>query len=219
MAIAFDSATNPVISVSGTTLTFAHTCTGADRKLFVGVFARNLTVSSVTYGGDSLTEIGVRQGPQGGSNDYISMFYLDAPSSGSNNVVVTLASGGLQIAGATSYTGCGTGIDAFAENNNTSESTTTTTLTTTVDNAWVMGMVRGGSSANTSASTGTVTRANTNNFFQMYDKNAPVSPAGSASIVSTQSNQSTMAKIASFAPAGGGGGGVIQPRFKGFSRP
>lgn len=213
MAIVFDAATNPSL-VSAASITYAHTCTGTDRILFVGVFARNQTVSSVTYAGVTMTEVGARVGPQGGANDYISMFVLPNPASGSNNVIVTIAGSAVLISGAVSYTGAAqTGQpDAYTDNDNTTESTTTTTVTTVADNCWVMGMVRAGTSGTTTAGTGTTQRANTAGYFQMYDKNGPVTPAGSASIITTQVNQQTMAKAASFSPATGGGGATFIPR-------
>jgi hypothetical protein len=202
MAIAFDAATNPALA-SATSLTFSHTCSGSDRILFVSAFVRNQVISSITYNGVSMTEIGTREGPQGGSSDYISLYYLVAPATGVNNVVITIPSSAVIIGGSVSYTGASqTGQPDNSQNNNTTvEATTTTTLTTVADNCWVMGMVRAGSDGNTSASTGTTLRANTAGYFQMYDKNGPVTPAGSASIITTQVSQTTMAKIASFAPS------------------
>lgn len=207
-AIAFDAATNPALA-SATSLTFAHTNTGSDRILFVGAFIRNQIPSSVVYNAAAMTEIGSREGPQGGANDYISLYYLVGGATGSNNVVITIPSSAVIIGGAVSYTGASqTGQpDNSANNDTTVETTTTTTLTTVADNSWLMGMCRAGTSGSTSAGSGTTQRANTAGYFQMYDKNGAVTPAGSASIICTQSSQTTMAKIASFSPATGGGGG------------
>ena len=187
MAIAFDAATNTSL-VTSTVITYNHTCTGTDRILFVGVFARNQLVTAVTYAGATMTEVGAREGPQGGSSDYISLYQIVNPASGTNQVSVTIAASAVLISGSVSYTGAKQSgqPDNSANNNDTAEATTTTTLTTVADNSWLMGMVRAGTDGVTNASTGTTQRVVGTGHFQMYDGNGLITPAGSASIVTTQ---------------------------------
>ena len=102
MAIAFDAAS----SASGnsvSSLTWSHTCTGADLILIVGVswFGSARTVSGVTYAGTALTSVGSAN--SGGQK--MEIFRLVAPATGANNVVVTMSSAGETVAGAHSYTG------------------------------------------------------------------------------------------------------------------
>lgn len=198
--IAFDSATNPAIQNPGTTLTYAHTCSGSNRFLYVGVLTGNATVSSVTYNGVAMTEIGSRTAV---GSHFISHYYLIAPATGSNNVVVTVASSVLIISGATSYTGVAqtSPIDASATNAETTETTTTTNLTTTTDNCWTLLTSRGATDGNTNAGTGTTQRADTAGYIQLFDSNGVITPAGSTSLQTTQSSQSTAHQMAAIKPA------------------
>lgn len=93
------------------TLTFAHTSTGTNLVLVVGVSlnisGRNsTTIGTVTYGGASLTPAGTAIT---NSNRVSQIFYLIGPPTGANNVVVPLnISGGGTIgivAGAVTFTG------------------------------------------------------------------------------------------------------------------
>lgn len=200
MAIAFDAATNPALANS-TSLTYSHTCTGSDRILYVSVMMRNMTITGVTYNGVSMTEIGSRV--LIGNNDYLAHYYLIAPATGANNVVVSGSASNIIISGATSYTGCAQSSQPDANNNRavTTTSTLTTSLTTVADNSWAVLSARGNSTGNTTAGTGTTQRANTNGYMQMYDGNGAVTPAGSTSLNTTQTSQPIVHLMASFAPA------------------
>lgn len=89
--VAFDAATSGTKTGTASSLTFAHTCTGSDRGLFVGVGAEQgggITVTSVTYAAVGMTEKW---------NAIFSVFFthggftLVAPSTGANNVVITMS--------------------------------------------------------------------------------------------------------------------------------
>jgi hypothetical protein len=110
VAIAFDAATDGGLDLAGP-LTFAHTVSGSDRVLFVGVFGSTVfvdatgnDVTGVTYNGAAMTER-TRQLEQGdGVNDrWCYLFSLVAPDTGTHNVVV--GGSGVQGAIAASYTG------------------------------------------------------------------------------------------------------------------
>lgn len=80
----------------GTTLSWAHTCTGNDRLLIVHVtFDRasggTPTVSGVTYNGVAMTVLVADSGSQ---NARMSCWYLVAPANGANTVQVTWSGSG-----------------------------------------------------------------------------------------------------------------------------
>ena len=93
MAIAFDAAARTDAGANQTTATVSHTCTGSDRILFVQAISNDDgdTVTGVTYNGVAMTKIGSSVGvpPAGSSSNFLSMWYLIAPATGANNVVVT----------------------------------------------------------------------------------------------------------------------------------
>lgn len=197
--IEFDAATNPALA-SATSLTFAHTCTGSNRILLVGTMVRTTTISGVTYAGVSMTAIGSRELVTGA--DYIQWFYLIAPSTGANNVVISLNASNVILGGAVSYTGVKQSgqPDAVINNAVTTEATSTTTLTTIANNCWTVMLTRANDDGNSSAGTGTTRRANTAAYIQLYDSNRPITTAGSTSLVNTQVSQPTATQMVSLAP-------------------
>jgi hypothetical protein len=90
---AFD-ASSTAQSAFSSSLTFSHTCSGADRVLFVAVN----TGSGVTYNGVSMTAV------ETGDADK-RLYALVAPASGTHDVVVSLPSPAAILAVAASYTG------------------------------------------------------------------------------------------------------------------
>jgi len=103
--ICFDAASTST-PASAASFTWSHTVgTGANRILIVGVSIRNSssqTVTSVTYAGAPLTNIGVQAN---GDVVRIEMWRLVNPPSGTANVVVTLSGQAKAVCGATSWTG------------------------------------------------------------------------------------------------------------------
>ena len=108
MAIAFDAAATGV-QPFGTGLTYAHTCTGTDRALFVTV-AAGANVSGVTYGGVAMTILS-------GTGTGLVLAGLLNPASGTNNVIISLAGTETCNATSASYTGVDqtTGWDNLAD--------------------------------------------------------------------------------------------------------
>lgn len=94
-------------SGTGTSLTYGHTVSGSDRILVVGVTLYSdstQTVSTVTYGGVSLTLISGCTAEQ--ADIRTEQWYLIAPAAGTANVVVTLsATSGAIASTAVSFTG------------------------------------------------------------------------------------------------------------------
>lgn len=106
MAIAYD--TNSDFGgwqAGATSKTWSHTCSGSDRILVVYVTVSpgvgSVEPTSVTYNGVSLTKLG----SVAGSSSNIGLWYLLAPASGANNIVVTFASATAWYSWAQSFNG------------------------------------------------------------------------------------------------------------------
>jgi hypothetical protein len=203
MAIAFDAASGGSNGGSGNTVTFSHTCSGSDRILFVGVGDYNGDfVTGVTYAGVSMTLI-AKQGYNSNTN-YEYLYYLVAPATGANNVVISRStSSGWCVGDSASYTGVKqtSPIDAYTTKEFTSADGTslTTTLSSVADNCWfVLGM---NSQRNLTASTGVTARHQQITQSFIGDSNSPKTPAGSYSMTVTISQANASASVmASFAP-------------------
>lgn len=93
MAVAFDKSTASNNNPNVSSVTFAHIVSGSNRALvvFIGAYdpitPTDRVVSSITYGGVSLTLL--RATPDGGGGG-LETWYLNAPATGTNNVVVTM---------------------------------------------------------------------------------------------------------------------------------
>jgi hypothetical protein len=103
MAVAFDAASSSSSAGAQTSLTFAHTTTGTDRALGVGVSINTPDdPTSVTYNGVGMTKEATQDLADG---DNSSLWELEAPAEGANNVVITTPNSQLIVAGAVSVTG------------------------------------------------------------------------------------------------------------------
>lgn len=202
MAIAFDNAVYGGLVNPSSSQTYAYTVgTGSNRILFVGVVA-NVSITGVTYGGMAMTFI---SSSQNGSDLTAYLYYLIAPASGSNNVIVSAGSSGVILSGAVSYSGASqTGVpDASHTAIATGVTSWSDSVTTVADNSWAIAMIR--ENVGRSATVG----ANTNNRvdggghgFHMVD-GGPKTPAGSFALnISSFSGVSlnTADIMASFAP-------------------
>jgi len=103
MALAVDSTSEGYDNSSGSSLTWAHTCTGSDRLLVVVISESRAITPTATYNGDAMT-LAVSK-TNGNSRSYI--FYLINPDSGSAyNIVISLgATITYRQAAAVSFTG------------------------------------------------------------------------------------------------------------------
>lgn len=207
MAIAFDAATNGVPAFYFPTCTFAHTCSGADRVLFVSYQGDNGAadlVTGVTYNGVALTHVASFLN---NNNRWIGLWYLVNPAAGANNVVITVSANSVLFPIAWSYTGAiapeanATGTKAGGAGN------VTLTVTTLTDQAWVVGaVVSSASGGGLSAGAATTERQDLGDIAS-YDGNAPVSPAGSSTLTIATTAGLADGICVSLPPAGGGGGG------------
>lgn len=202
------SADNPT-----TQLTFSHTVDSNMENTLLVVHvgradARNIT--SVTYAGVDLTQ---ELEQDSASNTGVETWYLVAPSTGTNNVVVNIDSSSFIMASATTYAGVDqtNPIDA-SDGDSTATTTHTTTATSTVDDVW-------GSVGNRSESSGQST-AGTNSFkindvagwIQTYDTNGTFGVAGSKSMTVNTTGAEVATEVMVLMtpasdPAGGGGTG------------
>lgn len=218
MAIAFDAAVDGSLVNPGTSLTWAHTTTGSDRILFVGVFGDNKAgdatgnkITGVTYNGVALTEIGriLEENGDQTSDRWVYLWALGNPASGANNVVVS-ASASIVIAGqSVSYTGASsTGIPDASQTNHVVAPNTTfgVTLTPVASNCWGV-KVSKNTFGTPSAGASTTARVTNSNGMGMFDSNGTISGATTLT-TTTVSNAGFGGVMASFKPPGAGGGSV-----------
>lgn len=133
MAIVQD--TTSYSSATSTSLTYAHTCTGSNLILLVAVVAVTASdvITGVTYNGVSMTKIA---GQLYGGVAYQYLYYLVAPSTGANNIIVSSSSSVLLQSQAVSYTGVVQSSPTITGNSvENSVTSIASTLTSTVDNS------------------------------------------------------------------------------------
>lgn len=207
MAIAVDAVSSST-NTSGTSQTTSHTCTGSDLILFVGAWTRGTNAPTATYNGVSMTQISSRVGPISGDGDYVSLFYLIAPATGTNNIVVSLSASNLIATIGVSYTGAKQSSQPDASNTYgpTSATTDNVSVTTVADNAWGIMVGRTNGTGSIAAGTGTTLRRNAGaGLFQMFDSGGAKTPAGTLTLQGTHSSSTSIYVMASFSPAVAGG--------------
>lgn len=191
--LAFDAVSAAKDNSGGvTSLTWSHTCTGSNRILLVGGSVTSgtaRTVTGITYNGVAMTSIGTTTA----GTVYGFLYYLIAPATGANNVVVTISGvtdgGNKQFdANAQSYTGAAQSAqpDSFNTNSLTASTVTNFPVTTTVvgSNCWLVGIASedgGGIAASATPGANTTYRGALQ--FNMYgaDSNAAIA-SGSRSL-------------------------------------
>jgi hypothetical protein len=187
MAITYDVATDGG-NEPGVTSTWAHTVTGTDVVLLVGVMrAAVQTVSGVTYNGVALTQIGAAHLTN--ANNYgLSFWGLIGPATGTHDVVVTMNASTTDLYTlSASYAGVSqTGFpDASLYGLRTSGgSAVTESLTTTADNDWLVWFGLDEFHTGPTAGTGTTLRIKNSAYGGIFiaDSNGPKTPAGSHSL-------------------------------------
>ena len=209
--IAVDSVTDQKDGSTGTSWTFAHSCSGSNRILFVSltIYSGSDLVTGITYNGVAMTRVATVQSIDGDQRQYL--YYLVAPATGSNNVVVSASSSVFMAGGAISYTGAKqTGQpDANTTGTTGQGSSSTATLSSVANNCWmVVGWGNnGGYGYSSSVTNGYLrvgrTSAGAGGGTAIVDSNAVITPAGSLAItVSTaSSNQKWFYVAATIAPA------------------
>lgn len=190
MAIAFDASATGVTG-SGTSLTFSHTCTGSNLILVCYAdHGSGVNITGVTYNGTSMTAVDT---VLSGDGEKMDSFYLIAPSTGANNVVISAASATLIIGASGSYTGA---KQSGQPDTHTTDSATGTddqvdcTVTVVADNSWGTMGVRGTGAGTSSAGANTFQRAANSGNVQLYDSNGTWA-AGSHTLSATGVNASS----------------------------
>lgn len=165
MAIAFDSSLN-----NGTT-SYSFTNT-AGNFLALVVGTNTSTAPTATYGGTSLT-FQLTQQFQGQSN-WIHVFTLIAPATGSNTVAITGGSG--VASSVATYSGVKqTGQPEVTAQGQASATSTSAALTTVTDKSW---MITGFGGNSQPTYTNATARAS-NTYPYLVDSNSAITPAGS----------------------------------------
>lgn len=206
MAIALDAASTISAQAATTSLTFSHTCTGANRILFV--YAGNQqgtpSITGVTYNGVAMTFI-ARTDSQ--SNERTELWYLVAPATGANNVVISVSGSSKIAGGAISYTGAAqTGQPDSSNVSPSPTSGTSVTVSTTVvaSGCWLVGCGVTGN-ATIAAGTGMTQRANRagDGSFDTTitgDSNGTVGTGSQSLQITNGASDSIGLVVASFAP-------------------
>jgi hypothetical protein len=202
MPIAFDVSNKAGNNDGTSTLTFAHTCSGTNRILFVDVACNDSTntCTGVTYNGVSMTQV------PGSSILVVStrhyLFYLINPAAGANNVVATMSNSTLwKTAVSASYTGVSqTGFpDASGTGSQASSPSFTESLTTVADNSWLVWAF--GNAQGTAGSNTTVRNQDALQFGNGFaDTNGAQTPPGSKSMNVTGSSSTWGGIMISIAP-------------------
>lgn len=204
MAIAIDATSNGT-GATATSITWSHTCTGDDRILIVACgIPDSDTITGVTYNSVALTLIDKIQVDFTGVPDrYIYLWYLIAPATGANDIVVSSSASQILKGAAASYTGVKqTGQpDSSAKNKGASTNTFTATTTTVANNSWLV-MVGKFQDTTISAGTDTTLRRNWNapGDGALFDSNATKSPGSNSLIANLSTNAEWGYVIASISP-------------------
>lgn len=210
MAIAFDSATAMTGNTSVTSKTFSHTCSGSDRILFViSAVQTARTITGITYNSVAMTYIDRKQTDYGNE---VELWYLVAPATGTNNVVISVDSASNLTGGAISFTGASqTGQpDASSTSGNPTSgvSSYSPAVTSVADNCFaVVGMICASGATltgGTNTSIGSQPEVTHAGSAFIYSTGGQT-PAGTFTLNVTSSSQVMIGVMASFSPAGGGG--------------
>lgn len=207
MAIAYSAKTrgDNGPGYSSTTCTYAHTCTGANVVLVVGVNGDTSdNITGITYNGNAMTYITKIQQASGLRWQYIYYILIGTGDETAHNVVVTSSANIGITSEAVSYTGAKQSAqpDASGTYTATNAASISTSLTTVADNCWVMMQV---AASNGLLANGTyqflryISSANTGSGF--FDSNGALTPAGSKTVDATSGAGSSYGAVfASFAP-------------------
>lgn len=209
MAIARDASTtnNSTGWSVGSSSTFAHTCTGSDRLLLVYTFnnGNGGDPTGITYNGTSMTKLNNQLTDASAFN--LTLWGLLAPSTGSNNVVVTWSSGtGINNCTAFSYTGVLQSGLPDSTNTGSSSSSASISVSTTVvaSNCWLAGCTRSSldtQSGGTNASI--VNSCNSDGSQCVHDSNGTVGTGSQTATINVSPNNTQWMNLISIAPAGG----------------
>ena len=205
MALSIQNTANGgfVNSVTSQTVAF-NVGSGTDRYLVVG-FMASQSVSSVTYAGNSMTQINTVTSP-GGVPIY---FYgLVNPTSGSNNVVITIGSSGYIGSIFISFNNAdqATPIDVSSSETSTASNTVSTAITTVTDGTYTVAFWRddSGRTVTSNGAGTTMVYSSGGTGYHMARSTNPKSPAGATTLdgIAATSTPTWGALIIAIRPAG-----------------
>jgi lysophospholipase L1-like esterase len=206
MSDAFDAFSGG--SVTGTTLTVAHTIgAGSNRLLVTSVFGDAAdVVTGATYNGVAMTLVDkVNSNP--GVDRWLYCFVLENPASGSHNIVVTASTSITMGASSASYSGVVQigQPEASAHNSDPNAAGLTTSVTTLTDNAWTV-LCTISTGGHPAAGTNSTKRGDDNfggvGISAIFDSNGAISPPASHSMSFTCTTGPVGGIIVSIAPVG-----------------
>lgn len=179
MAIAYDASSSQYTGSSATSFTLSHTCTGSNLGLTVSTRTYDgNTITGVTYNASAMTEVGSAQAFASGTDRHRAWIKV-GPSTGANNIVVSLSAGLRCEIYALSLTGVKqSGQPDASSSTNGSSTSATNSVTTIADNSWVVCGTEGNGATGFSAGT------NNTQVQYITDRGAigyggPKTPAGS----------------------------------------
>lgn len=210
--INFDTFTSG--NATGTSSTIAHTCSGNNRLLVVGVGtdASGDVITGVTYNGVAMTLVDKQQ-MAGAATRYAYLFYLLNPDSGTNDIVISASPSHNIRSDHASYTGVKQTGQPDASSKATNASTTDLTNSTTVvlPDSWIVSF---GQAINAVpvAGTGLTSRGTEGINCRIADSNGGLAVGAQAMHWTRGAADSINSIQASFAPEPDGGGYIfIQP--------
>lgn len=200
MAISFDVATGSTTN-PGTSLTYAHTCTGSNLCLIVSILTQTNSgtdISSVKYNGVLATKL---KQLWDGVSTMETLYGMVNPSTGSNNVVISTVANQAIFASSASYKGVlQAGLPDSSNSGTTGASPLTVSTTTVADECWLIGGASGENS-NVAAGTGTTLRdGRGTNQEVILDSNGLKTPPGSFSLQITYGGNNEAMCVVSIAP-------------------
>lgn len=185
--VAFD-AVSQAAPASGTSLTWSHTCTGANGSLWVYVEVASTTdvLTGITYNGVALSNANNLSLLTNGT--ICGYFYhLDSPATGANNIVASLSTTKTIAGCALSVTNANQGgqPNAFFTGVTSGQTSITLHPTSTIDRCWQI-LFASNDTGVIGAGTGSTLRAATNKEASAFDHVAVLSPAGEYFMTVTQ---------------------------------
>src|ERR1051325_11457767 len=116
MAIAYDATSKGV--ATATSLTYAHTVTGTNLSIALGVYMSTDDVTTVTFDGATMTQVNkvILQSPQANQATYL--YYYLGPATGSRNIVISRNVSGDITGISSTYTGVSQSITSTPNNTN-----------------------------------------------------------------------------------------------------
>lgn len=192
--IAFDNSSDLTLATSTATYTKSYTVnSNTNGILFVGLFASTSDqITGVTYAGVAMTQIGKTHA---GTDRWVYLYYLLAPTTGANNVVASFSASQDAIQGmAVSYTGAFQSGQPDASVTGTGGSYVSPTVTVVASGCWIVAVTRNNSGTPSAGTTGTAmtARHTSSNGIGLFHSNATVSTG--ANVVRVQNNQGCYSK-------------------------